>query len=76
VTAPADYRRMFTVWDFHSAASGERVRIVRVTEPMEHTHVHGFQRIAWSGLASSKEEALRIANAQSPVGWAGGIQGK
>lgn len=74
MTAPHDYRRLFTVWDYKSAASGQKARIVRHTEPGEHRYASAFQRIVWSGWASSKDEALLIANAESPLKWAGGAQ--
>ena len=52
---------MFTVWDCESPSSGEKKRIVRVSEVDDHRHAHVYQRIVWQGEARNKMEALEAA---------------
>lgn len=58
-------RKPFTVWDFTSPSTGEKVRAVRSAEPGDADHQHEYQRIAWAGLADNKAHALALAAVRS-----------
>lgn len=56
------FKRPFTVWEFESATTGERIRVAHARYPDDHKYAHAFQRIIAQVDASTKDEALRLAS--------------
>ena len=57
--------RCWTVWDCESPSTGERVRIVHTRYPDDHKFAHAYQKIAWQGMALTRDEALQLAAAKA-----------
>ncbi len=54
----------FTVWEFRGVTVPQPpVLCAKASEPNDYRVQHEFQRIIWSGMAWSKDEALKLAAA-------------